>query len=100
MLAPASVEVAAVESPAGETRTSAAKDAEKRHLIFSDLFRKVSPDGGIEDIFESPTLFNKKPPALLSRSYGALDNRAWNWYFFDIFASTFLVQFLAVTVSG
>ncbi len=62
---------------------------------------QVSPDGGIEDIFESPTLFNKKPPTIDQQLPGhfGYDEKAWNWYFFDVFASTFLVQFLSVTVS-
>jgi hypothetical protein len=62
---------------------------------------QVSPDGGIEDIFESPTLFNKKPPTMNHQQPGhfGYDEKAWKWYFFDVFASTFLVQFLAVTVS-
>ena len=64
-------------------------------------FLQVSQDGGIEEIFESPTLFNKKPPGFgqQQHEYFGHDDLAWNWYFFDIFASTFLVQFLAVTVS-
>jgi hypothetical protein len=46
-------------------------------------------------------LFNKKPPGFgqQQHEYFGHDDLAWNWYFFDIFASTFLVQFLAVTVS-
>ena len=61
----------------------------------------MSPDGGIEDIFESPTLFNKKPPGFDGRdhNYFGRGSNDWNWYFFDVFASTFLVQFLSVTVS-
>jgi hypothetical protein len=62
----------------------------------------VSPDGSIEDIFESPTLFNKKPPGFgqARHEYFGNEDNAWKWYFFDVFASTFLVQFLAVTVNG
>lgn len=66
-----------------------------RSLLSSPL--QVSQDGGIEDIFESPTLFNKKPPTFSTHGYRNIDDSAWKWYFFDIFASTFLVQFLAVT---
>ena len=69
---------------------------------YSVLFQstQVSQDGGIEEIFESPTLFNKKPPSFEQQGYFSQNSYAWNWYFFDIFASTFLVQFLAVTVSN
>jgi hypothetical protein len=62
---------------------------------------QVSNDGSIEDVFESPTLFDKKPPGFSDRQhdYFGRGSDDWNWYFFDVFASTFLVQFLSVTVS-